>query len=77
MSLKSIFLTILLFAAILISVSLFSFSGEAKANNMEYASRIDECDPSQYTYVRVPIGDVIWIFVYDCNGVIIDEYPEY
>lgn len=76
MSIKTFFLTFLLFAAISISVVVFSFSGQAKAENREYTAAMTDCDPSQYTYERVPIGDTIWIIVYNCDGVVVEMYPE-
>ena len=76
MSIKTILRTLVIIPVFAVCALLFGNSHELKAQSDNYAANIESCDPSQYTYERVLLGDTWWTFVYDCNGVIIDEYPD-
>jgi len=68
MKLKSFFHACLLAAAVFIA------SPQAKA--VSVSDSIQKISQDSYTYVRVNVDGVIWIYVYDSKGNLIDAYPE-
>ena len=76
MSIKTFLRTLAIIPVFTLCAIFFSNSTEIKAQDNNYAANAESCDPSLYTYEKVLLGDTWWIFVYDCNGVIINQYPD-
>jgi hypothetical protein len=77
MSFRSLLRSILLIST-LSSIPLVSdFNSITPMKAVGRIELIAESDPCDYTYDTVLINDIWWVIVYNCDGVIVDQYPLY
>ncbi len=75
MSIKTILIAFLLVSGLSLG-TIITGSSELSASNQKNQMALT-CDPSQWIYVKVLIDSVWWVIVYDCDGMIINQYPAY
>lgn len=55
------------------------FASEITAKSTAGQNNVTEyfgCDETKYTYIHIWIDGVRWMFVYSCDGTVVNAYPD-